>query len=48
MELEVQWHGARSARVGTLYQDRSGMEFFEYKNTTTRAAISSGLRKNTI
>ena len=30
MELEVQWCGTRPARVGTLYQDRSGTVFFEY------------------
>ena len=32
MELEVQWRGAQPARVGTLYQDRSGTVFFEYDN----------------
>ena len=30
MELEVHWRGYRPARVGTLYQDRSGSVFFEY------------------
>jgi serine/threonine-protein kinase HipA len=30
MELEVQWRGERPARVGTLYQDKSGTAFFEY------------------
>lgn len=29
MEIEVQWRGAQPARVGALYQDRSGAVFFD-------------------